>query len=77
MYSYMLFKRLFYNCKFVLNRIMVLLNEFCYGWNGLFDDRKEKLCMMYNKKDLINEINKILLYYNIILLIIKICVVLI
>lgn len=48
MYSYILFKMLFYNCKFVLNRIMVLLNEFCYGWNGLFDDRKEKICMMYS-----------------------------
>lgn len=31
--------------------------------------------MMYNKKDLTNEINKILLYHNIILLIIKIRVV--
>lgn len=31
--------------------------------------------MMYNKKDLTNEINTILLYHNIILLIIKIRVV--
>lgn len=31
--------------------------------------------MMYNKKDLTNEINKILLYHNIILLMIKIRVV--
>lgn len=31
--------------------------------------------MMYNKQDLTNEINKILLYHNIILLIIKIRVV--